>query len=757
MSIALVCFGLCWPVGLSVPGRPLEPVAPPDPGNLQSQDTPEEKPLSPSTPDPTAKHQEELARCRKGIVDPEARPVERRRWASQLLSYDTQPARALSVELLGLADRPNVQRTLCEVVSERARRTPERLDDSLVPPLIELLGADHDDLRRVAAAALADFADPGIPETLGALAADPNAPLAKRLAAIDALAPNTHRRAVVGQLIGLLDAAETQITRRVVETLEPATLQSFGHDVPRWRRWWEGKSRLTEEAWLAEQVRSLRDRERRLRDALDRFRQETRRKQTLVTRRFHVLLLELYRSLTQDQQGPKLAEWLADPLPEVKGTALAIIKAGIADEGRRPGGAVLAAVLSLLQDAAPEIRREVLDIVQNVRDARVVKAVLAQLDRETDPETRQAIFQALRRLDHIEALPALIAEIASPNALPQCVREASLALGQIAGKADVSKESPAAVTALVERYRTVAPDAVAVRAGLLSAMAGIASPSFKPLFVEAVEADDPTILREAVRGLRTIGEGSKLPRLRTLMAHSDPLVRLEAIEAVARLGREDADLERLLTRLDPADEPNERAREAAWRGFREFAGRRTLDARIAIAQRLREQPELEARYLTELADTLAAQNTNGEQLEAVLDRLSTILEGQGHYVEAADRLRALCEACRTRTGADNLTYGLRLLKVMLRSNPRPPVAEVITRFATTNTDQKDRIVQVVADYVGGEPDGSAVPDLNALLVDLRSVPKTTLGPEWNQLLDQIAARATSDRSPKRSGTPTPGS
>ncbi len=74
------------------------------------------------------------------------------------------------------------------------------------------------------------------------------------------------------------------------------------------------------------------------------------------------------------------------------------------------------------------------------------------------------------------------------------------------------------------------------------------------------------------------------------MAHGDPLVRLAATEAVGQLGREEADLEYLLMRLNPTIESNELPRETAWRGFRRLLSRRSVGDRIKAAERLRDLP-----------------------------------------------------------------------------------------------------------------------------------------------------------------------
>ena len=151
----------------------------------------------------SSEHIDQLAKCREGILDDQARSQDRRPWVELLFSYRSNHSETLIVVLLRLSDRPQVQQTLCEVLREYARERPQRLSTGYFEPLMMLLGASQDHLRQAASSALADFPGLLVPIRLGQIATDDLEPKIKRLAAIDALAPNTQRRDVVRQLIHL--------------------------------------------------------------------------------------------------------------------------------------------------------------------------------------------------------------------------------------------------------------------------------------------------------------------------------------------------------------------------------------------------------------------------------------------------------------------------------------------------------------------------------------------------------------------------
>ncbi|MCH7871710.1 MAG: hypothetical protein IID33_08405, partial [Planctomycetes bacterium] len=216
-----------------------------------------------------SQQQRRLDTQREGILDPDLQLKDRRRWAALLLSYRSEESTALIVELLGIPDRPEVQRALCDTLADRSLPPGERLNDAFINPLIALLGAAPAELRALAAQILADFPGDIVPGTLGTLVSQSNAPLAKRMAAVDALSPNTHRREVVEQLVNLLDVEAPEIIERIVVALALLVPRSFDKDANQWRAWWFEKSKLSNEAWIVEQLQFQRDRRRSVEDELN--------------------------------------------------------------------------------------------------------------------------------------------------------------------------------------------------------------------------------------------------------------------------------------------------------------------------------------------------------------------------------------------------------------------------------------------------------------------------------------------------------
>jgi HEAT repeat protein len=405
---------------------------------------------------------------------------------------------------------------------------------------------------------------------------------------------------------------------------------------------------------------------------------------------------------------------------------------------------VLDSLLTLLRQGSPQARQEVLLIVQNLSDDAVIQTVLEQLANEDDPPTRHAIFKAIGKLEKPEAIPALILEIAAPKSKAECVREAAIALGKIASKSGIGDHAPDAVAALKGRYMLAPPDDVPLRAALLSAMAGVGDPSFTGELLDAVESDEPNVLRPAIRGLRAIGDASRLTRLRDHTAHTDPSVRLAAIEAVGELGREDADVESLLPRLNPTIESNEPAREAAWRALRSLLGKRPLAERVRAAERLRDMPELEARYLNELADGFPSANGNAAELEAIRDRLAAIHLERGNHAEAVPYLRDLYQMRMGRGDAIELESGLRWLDAVLHGTARQDAADVITQLAASfEGEQAMQIVEAVRSFLDAEELTADPAATREVLTQLREVPADSLPPAWAELLQRISDRLES--------------
>jgi len=404
------------------------------------------------------------------------------------------------------------------------------------------------------------------------------------------------------------------------------------------------------------------------------------------------------------------------------------------------------ALLVLLRDGPPGIRRDVLLIVQTLDEPSVIDGVLAQLVREEDLEVRLDILKAIGRLNNPKSLVALVSEIAGPDSDLNCVREAAVALGQIAagvGDRDVLGD---AIAAVKRRYVKIVPEDVALQAALLWAMAGIADPQFAPELLVAVESDNADIVRPSIRGLQAIGERTKTARLRTLTAHADPLVRQAAVEGIGKLGGEDADTESLLTRLNPTIEPSEPVRDAAWRAFRTLLGAKSVAERIVSVSRLRETPELEIEYLITLAESLNPSNGQRAELDEVYNSLGSLLSDAGRYPEAARYLRNLFELRTESSKGDREAAGLRWLTAVLQDPAEPQVAEVVAKLAKSLGEEgKSKVVDTVDAYIDSRDPTADEARIEMLRNDLRSVQPELFGERWVSLLARLADATHSDR------------
>ncbi|MEK6675549.1 MAG: HEAT repeat domain-containing protein [Planctomycetota bacterium] len=705
-----------------------------------------------AVPESSKDHLDRLQVYRTRVLDPQARPDERRNWAEALLQetlrVQSPQSKTMVVELLNPPHHMDARRAICEAIASAAGPQSDRLDSSFVGPLVELLGADLVEVRAAASRALAEFPGVEVPDKLAELAANTTAPMIQRQAAIDALAPNVYRREVVMQLLELLDVGTPDIIGRVLSTLEPASMEPIGPDVGKWRTWWAERSRMNSEEWNSYQVRTYRDRFRTIKIETDLEREKSKRAQSDLGTRLRDFQRELFRVLPADQREARMVEWLADAQDDVKLTALAIVKGRIADEGKRPEGDVLAAMLKLLKQGSPPMRREVLSILQNLNDAAIARTVLAHLEEETDPGVREALFRAVSKLNITEAIPVLIREIGSAESPPSAVREAAAALGRLAVQPGAAERSREALGSLRERYRATAQTDVALRAGLLSAMAGIGDPSCVDEFLEGVESEEATLIRPAIQGLQSIGNSVRLGRIRRHTSHGDPLVRIAAIEAVAQLGREDADIESLLARVNPGVEANELAREAAWRGFRGLLRHRPLRERIRAVAMLRDVPDREVEYLMELAEGLSSAE-NAAELEIVRDRLSGLLVAQGKFGDAVPHLRELYLVRTKRNDPTALDCGLRLLDATLHTSGfsnSPELLKQLSSAAGSDEYVIIRIVETVAQYLDSPEMVADSTRTRAALTELRTVPSNQFGQSWRQLLQRVQTRLENENA-----------
>lgn len=482
---------------------------------------------------------------------------------------------------------------------------------------------------------------------------------------------------------------------------------------------------------------------------------ESERNQAEIINRIREFARDALKSFPVEQRDAKLVEWLEDPLDVVKLATMGIVARRIADEGKRPEGIVLASLLKLIAHESPAVRREALLILQNLQDPVVVESVASRVAEERDPAIRPLVFQSLGKMGATAAVPLLIREIASPESAPESLREAALALGRLTSLPESKPYLFDSASPLLERYRATPTTASALRAALLSAMAGVADQDFVVEFVAALASEDVGVLQAGVRGLRELRDTSQLARCRELCSHSDPRVRLAAVEAVAALGSEDADIETLLLRISASVEPSELPRDAAWRGLLLLSSRRPIAERIQIADRLRATPDDAVRFLTDTATSLAEARRDSE-LDAVRDRLANLLIELGRETEAIPHLRELYTHRSAYDQSGAAAVGLRWLEAILRTPSTAGLGEALTRLASATSDpgRRGEIIQAVRQSIEAPTMLDDLDRAKRVVAELRAVSSELLGDDWVDMVQRFS-RDVESRSPAVPVKPLP--
>ncbi|MCP4247101.1 MAG: HEAT repeat domain-containing protein [bacterium] len=681
----------------------------------------------------------DLDRTRTIITDLKASAEVRRIGAVDLLRLPYPAATDLAVEILSGHGDPLPRVAMCEAIWNVGTAQPEVLSERLIDPLLALLASTGPTLRSKAALALSGYRDGGVAQKLGDLGADGEMPMPQRLAAIDALAPNVDQRQVVGQLIRLLAVDRTELRSKVLAALRPAAGEDYGANVAAWQQWWAAKEGLDQVAWLEDRVRLLRQQNARLAQAREAQRAEADRRIADLADRLTEQARATYRATPQPQRDELLVSWLSDPLLEMRRAAVALIAVNISD-GNRPSEALRAALRGRFADESAELRRSVFDVVAALTDPADAEAVCARLEIEQDPAVRVAILRTLGRLHAPAAVPFLVAVLNDATAAPGDVLEAATSLGLLGtrGQGDGAEIAPA-VEPLERRLAEAPAEALRLRAALLGAMANIAVPAFADELSAALDATEPDLLLPALVGTRTLGAADRVDRVLSLTSHADPRVRRRAIEALGVLGSESTHVEALINRLNPAVEPNEAARQAAWAGFGQITAKLPADARLKWADRLAELPELQVTYLAQLVNDLDQRKPPPVELSAARYALGRLYEAQERYVEALPLWRDIWPELSASGDSRTAQVGASWLRGTLASSRYEQLDELLTQLAAPADDAgRQELAGLVLDHLSGlDDDGQR----RSLLTVLVRVPAGTLGPDFDQVVNPARAPA----------------
>ncbi|MCP4594418.1 MAG: HEAT repeat domain-containing protein, partial [bacterium] len=608
-----------------------------------------------------------LLRHRAGVENTADSEGTRQGQAEALLRTGWPAAADLLIEMLESTEEPSTQVVICRAVAHLEATQPQFVDTRLVEPLVRLLG-DADPVVSVAITeALASFRDASVIAQLGKLSQDSGRPLVQRVAVIEALAANIDRRVVIEQLIGLTADPESKVRERALVALARASRVDYGGSDEAWEAWWQEKSALDENAWLADRVQLFAQRTTELNTRLAAQRRESeRRYQALARRMVDVLRLTYRLTAQQAQKDELLTAWLADPLVDLRRTAVDLIREQIYDQ-QRPSEAVRQALRDRYTDRSPDLRREVLELVAALNDPAEMDAILARLSAENDASVRETILGVLGKLRNPGAIPVLISEISDESASVACVTGAARSLSTLARVSEDPAQLASAVTPLLARMETAGPDDYRLREALLEAMAAIGLAEFAPQFLAHLDSDRPELVLPAIRGVVAMQGQAHLDHLWGLCQHADARVRLEAIRALGALGEGQRALEALMNHLNPITEPRDTVRDAAWEALNRILRSTPAETRLQWAGRLKDLPARQIDYLTTLVDEFANASPEPVQLHQARDLLARLLYGQGRYAEAVRHLQDLYTSLKASDDPTCGEVGVLLLSARLRN------------------------------------------------------------------------------------------
>ncbi|MBN1342657.1 MAG: HEAT repeat domain-containing protein [Phycisphaerae bacterium] len=660
-------------------------------------------------------------------------PKARRTGARELLDAGWPQAVEVLLDVLQNEKDPMAQMAVIEVIAES-----DKPDAVFIQPLIRLLGSKDDRMRDAAADALARYNNGGVVGRLSRLARGQEQPvtdLAMRVAAIRALSQVSDRKEAMEVLVELLGDPNPEIRVRSAQAVGDAAGVEFSTDVGAIKKWWQvdqsrsdlGRSR---DRYLVK-IKQNRGLQKRL-EAV----------QTILV----ATLRKLYLRMPEAQKTDTLLEYLQDPMPEVRLLGLELVNALLTDRKKVPEP-VLMRVRSMIPDTSARVRREVALTLRDLRDVTDAKRLLSQYGLETDSTVRAAMLNALGRLGDPEAISVMIDALSSDD--KQIVAEGAMGLAVLGQEGHVPAEQlTPAIKPLTICYRKLAASDQLLREQMLEAMARIADPQFRPIFVDGLDtANEAPVRQAAARGIAALGKAENAQLLVDHLSDPDPGVRRTVVDALARIAKTDH-LEALFGRLDARTESDTTVRTRAWEGIRQIVRslplaeqRRWIDTHLdpkldkATAERYVE-------LMTEIEKDLALATPPAPDLLKVREQLADGLTFAGQFAEAARVYRMVHESLSKSGAPEAWKVGLKLFGAQLQAD-RYDEAIALAETLTSPTDerQRDQLAAVLRDHLkdllkANEPDRA--------IVVLKLV-GGRYGPRWKRSFDELQQQAETVR------------
>ncbi len=643
--------------------------------------------------------------------------------AATVILFSKDPdARLILIDALTETDYPNAQIAICKALSQtKAQHEDVRNKQDFIDPLMTVLARTNSELAKLAAEATLIFDYEQIAPRLIKIARDPEVAEQGRANAIDALKLQPDMRAIFALMDMLDDPAISTYAREALKSqsipvaMDPQKRQQIKEELKR-----KGRNAF-------------------VRDLL--LRQESRMNQLEQERNFwktHFLeaLDTIYNTTTDDtERGAFLIRQLNSPKQVIRLWALDKVSQWRVGTGKLPAdlGPVL---INLVSDPDTQVRLRTAQVLSLMSELNSAEKLLEQIERETDPDVRMELFNALGgacdfafspnsgiQLDPTirrRTLDLALEYLMDPN-----TARAQRGAAVIKDLLEQNGLSPEHVSqyldALNRRYQSATEENL--RSELLTDMAAICAASvyrqqaveqFEPLFHDVLKQPELSKLvrRAAVEGLVSIDKAAAFDFLRTGdVNETDPAIRKKTLE----LAREFAtvkDLPWLFQTLGPNGK-NELAWQAILRIFKDSdvqtilpwldSGQEAVSENLSLTQHI---------SLLEIAHSKAADQNDSSVLRSLRDRLSSLYLQTRQYDQAAQQLGLLIESEPSPDTKDQLVA--RLVGVYLKAENQPAVVEVVkNRLLTRDIDPNDAVIKVIDAHLNDQAD----PNKAAALID----------------------------------------
>jgi HEAT repeat protein len=684
--------------------------------------------------------------------------------ANILLFHESPMARAFLLEVLGKSDNGAARMAVCKsLIKARAEQKPPARSEDFIVPLMEILRTEADFMvADLAAEASLIFEYEQVCEQLEAMTMDGSLAGRARLNAIEAL-----KRPDIGavcQLMRLVDDGQKEVVKGAEQALRSlgmpagANAEARAEIIEQLQR--KGKDEFLRD-WVIRQDGRIRELEGEL-------------------NWWKAQLLEVldsgYKMIEDDvAKGRFLAERLVSPKKAIKLWALTEVSEWHKGTNPKLPDELGPVLVDLVSDAERDVRLRVAKLLSRMGELNAAEKLLEQHNVEQDDAVRMEIFVAFG---------VACSHASMSNSIPAGTRKACLELASeylFDGNAGKSQAGADVIGKLLEQNELGSGEVAqylgclldrceqdrdnvdgALRAGLLSTMAGLCGPGsacriesaelFAALFEEALDDKTDLVREAAVDGLIHIDSSEALNRLRESDLINDP--RLEIRKKLVNLAGEVGGKEELPWLWDKVGLAEES--RSAWEAMLKIFGSRSESAVLAqwinkLEQGAQAGRVSDEQYLSflELSEPKVAGDTDKQTVRTVRRRLARLYHKGGDFEQAARYFGILRKAAETPEQKESI------LGDLLDSYLRWPNVEMAAWLVDNCLDRKKDleldgpVIQTIERYLSEPP---AEADVSEVLSGLFGAIKPVAGhPRWQAQVKAWNERLMRGKKPDEAG------